>query len=329
MSNPKVSVIVPTLNRAALLKEAVASIFATGYQNLEILVIDDGSTDGTSQILEQLRARHPGVVAHLTHPGGRNLGVSASRNLGLQHATGEFVCFLDSDDLMLPTRFEHAIPYLCDHLEVQGIFESVEIAYPNGTAALHDYFSHLSSSRPSREDIVYSIGVIPSCGILVRRSLFAVSGYFNATKKIGEDYELWLRMSIAGTLASGRVGHAVARVRKHSGNTSGYSAPHVELTVLFDVMRWASRYNTATSIRHAITQKYFALLYYYLSHPAAGQLARAQAIMLMVQSAARFPNVCFSSSFWANLLRVVVGAPATSVPPRTGSASNLPRETNT
>jgi GT2 family glycosyltransferase len=300
MTPPKVSVIVPTFNRASLVAECLGSVLTTRYSNLEILVVDDGSSDRTEVVVERFRRSHPEVIRYLTHAGRLNLGVSASRNLGLKHATGEFVCFLDSDDLMLPCRFDHAVPYLLTHPEANGLFEAVQLVSAAGLVTLHDYFSTQLPPHPTREELISLLGVIPSPGLLVRRSIFGDCGTFDTAKRVGEDFEMWLRMSIVGRLVAGLPGVAVAQVRKHSGNTSAYSIPIVELQVLADVFRWA-RVRSPASVRRALKQKYFALLYYYLTRPRQMNLSIRTAFALMCHSVLRFPSALASASFWANL----------------------------
>jgi glycosyltransferase involved in cell wall biosynthesis len=99
MSAPLVSVIIPTYNRAALLCEAVESVLQQTYRNIEIIVIDDGSTDDTTAVMQKYADR----VRYTRRP---NAGVNAARNLGLKQARGEFVALLDSDDLWATYKIE-------------------------------------------------------------------------------------------------------------------------------------------------------------------------------------------------------------------------------
>ena len=96
---PCVSVIVPTFNRAWILKEAIDSVLAQNYRDFELIVIDDGSTDHTRDILHPYRDR-------LTVIRQANAGVSAARNRGIRAASGRLIAFLDSDDLWLPGKLE-------------------------------------------------------------------------------------------------------------------------------------------------------------------------------------------------------------------------------
>lgn len=101
---PLASVIVPFWNVRAFLSEAVDSVLAQTFQSWELLLIDDGSTDGSTQIARQYADRFPERIRYLEHDGHRNRGVAASRNLGICHAQGPYVAFLDADDVWFPNK---------------------------------------------------------------------------------------------------------------------------------------------------------------------------------------------------------------------------------
>lgn len=109
-----VSTIVPVRNRAALVVEAVGSVLAQTYRPIEIIVVDDGSTDETARICDQLAAEHPAEVRCLHQPPS---GVAAARNAGIAVARGEYVQFLDSDDLLEPAKFARQVAGLQAHPE--------------------------------------------------------------------------------------------------------------------------------------------------------------------------------------------------------------------
>lgn len=95
-----ITVIIPAFNRAPYIEEALSSVFMQAYPDIEVLVVDDGSTDGTYEILEKYHARR--LIRLLTHPGRANRGQSTALNLGLREAKGELVAILDSDDMFAP-----------------------------------------------------------------------------------------------------------------------------------------------------------------------------------------------------------------------------------
>lgn len=106
---PLVSVIIIFLNAAKFFEEAIESVFAQTDDNWELLLVDDGSTDPSTAIARLYVEREPGKIRHLEHPGHGNHGMSASRNLGIRHAQGKYVAFLDADDVWLPHKLEQQV----------------------------------------------------------------------------------------------------------------------------------------------------------------------------------------------------------------------------
>src|SRR5689334_6850738 len=104
-ANPLVSVVIPAFNRAFILPEALDSVLAQTWKDFEVLVVDDGSTDNTEEVLEPYVARHG--VRFLRQA---NQGPAAARNRGIEAARGKYVAFLDSDDLWLPIKLAVQIP---------------------------------------------------------------------------------------------------------------------------------------------------------------------------------------------------------------------------
>jgi glycosyltransferase involved in cell wall biosynthesis len=109
---PLVSVIIPFLNTEEFIQEAIDSVFAQTYDNWELLLVDDGSTDTSTDIAVYWVTQHPGRVRYLEHGGHRNRGAGASRNLGSRNARGKYVAFLDADDVWLPHKLEQQIAIL-------------------------------------------------------------------------------------------------------------------------------------------------------------------------------------------------------------------------
>ena len=100
-SNPLVSIIVPTYNRAGVLSRAIRSIFSQTYSNIEIIIVDDASCDDTGNVVESFMDDHIHYIRH-----DKNQGGSASRNTGIRSAKGSFIAFLDDDDEWLPEKLE-------------------------------------------------------------------------------------------------------------------------------------------------------------------------------------------------------------------------------
>jgi glycosyltransferase involved in cell wall biosynthesis len=123
-SKPLVSSVMIFLNAEKFIEEAIESVFAQTYENWELLLVDDGSTDDSTQIALGYAARYPEKVRYLEHPGRQNLGMSASRNVGISEARGEYISFLDSDDVWFPHALEQQRTALSSHPEVGMVYGS-------------------------------------------------------------------------------------------------------------------------------------------------------------------------------------------------------------
>jgi glycosyltransferase involved in cell wall biosynthesis len=119
---PLVSVVMPIYNVSAYLAEAIESVRAQTYPNWELLLCDDGSTDGSSEIAARYAALDPEQIRHLAHEGRANLGASAARNLGLRHARGEIIAMLDGDDVWLPEKLEAQIAILESRPDADALY---------------------------------------------------------------------------------------------------------------------------------------------------------------------------------------------------------------
>jgi glycosyltransferase involved in cell wall biosynthesis len=116
-----VSVIIPTYNRSALLSEAILSVYQQTYRPIECIVVDDGSTDDTFVLMKQVETLN-NINFKLLYIVQQNAGVQAARNTGTAAATGEYIQYLDSDDLLYPTKLEEQVAYLKEHPECDAVY---------------------------------------------------------------------------------------------------------------------------------------------------------------------------------------------------------------
>src|SRR4051812_18738530 len=126
-ATPLVSVIVPFLDVAPFLMEAIESVRAQTYANWELLLCDDGSSDGSSEIARGYAEREPARIRYLVHEGVSHQGASAARNLGLRHARGELIALLDGDDVWLPTKLAEQVAILRQHPEADAVYGLTEL----------------------------------------------------------------------------------------------------------------------------------------------------------------------------------------------------------
>jgi glycosyltransferase involved in cell wall biosynthesis len=184
-SEPLVSVIIPTYNRAVMVGRAIESVLAQVFRNYELIVVDDGSEDGTGRVLSQYRDR-------ITVLRQSRRGVSAARNLGIRKSKGRLIAFLDSDDLWLPDKLSHQTAFFRDRPEAL-ICQTEEIWIRNGRR-VNPKKRHRKSSGdiflPSLE-----LCLVSPSAVMLRRPLFDDVGCFDESLPACEDYDLWLRIS--------------------------------------------------------------------------------------------------------------------------------------
>ena len=188
---PRVSVVIPTYNRARTIGRAVDSALAQTYADLEVIVVDDGSTDDTQQVL----ARYGDAIRVLYQ---ENQERRVARNNGIRHACGEYIAFLDSDDLWLPNKLRRQVALLDRHPEVGLVYGQMFPIDPDGTWHL----------RPTRctgwgqpgpamifEQLVMR-NLIPTPTVVARKACFDHVGGFDPSLTCSEDWDLWLRIAV-------------------------------------------------------------------------------------------------------------------------------------
>lgn len=179
---PTVSAIIPTYNRAWALKRAIDSVLAQDFQDFEIVVVDDGSIDNTSEILQS----YPRIcVVKQDHR-----GVSAARNAGIARAAGRLITFLDSDDLWLPGKLSAQVEFFNSRPDAL-ICQTQEMWIRNGNH-VNPKKRHKKYSGMIFEQCLELCIVSPSA-VMMRRRLFDKIGAFDETLPVCEDYDLWLR----------------------------------------------------------------------------------------------------------------------------------------
>src|SRR5215207_9859205 len=201
-----VSVVIPCYNQAHFLGEAIESVLCQGYTNVEVVVVDDGSTDNASEVA----SRYAGAGVRLIRQ--ENRGRSAARNRGLDETQGKYVVFLDSDDRLLPEALEVGVKDLEAHPACAFVFGRTSVVGTGGSSPMTDYYGELL-----RGNYIGTPGAA-----MFRRSVFDSVGGFDTTLHAAEDYELYLR--VASEFPIHKHGELVLDYRQHGANTSRDSA---------------------------------------------------------------------------------------------------------
>jgi glycosyltransferase involved in cell wall biosynthesis len=213
---PRVSVIVPTFNRAQFIADAIESVLSQSYRDFELIVVDDGSTDRTGEIVSSI---HDPRLIFIRQ---ENRGRSHARNAALNIAQGELVAFLDSDDLYLPGKLEMQVAYMERHPEAGMIYTSARCIDQHG-ADLPARYRATHSGKIYKHIAFFRPVTITLPTVMVRRSLLTKVGGFDEHMSRFEDTDMWRRLSKEISI------HAIdvdtCKLRTHASNTLSAQNP--------------------------------------------------------------------------------------------------------
>lgn len=211
MGDPLVSVIIPTYNRASLIGQSLKSALNQTYRNCEIIVVDDGSTDNTRQVVESFGS----VIRYIYKD---NSGPSVSRNVGIREAKGEYVAFLDSDDLWEPTKVAKQVDVFlknpkaalvsCNYRFIDQINKVVK---DPGSA-----FGYQPDDFFVKDILQIRFPFGATTAFMIKRSVFDEVGFFNENLRISEDLDLLVRIGLKFTMAY--VDEVLISVRLHDNH---------------------------------------------------------------------------------------------------------------
>lgn len=205
---PLVSVIIPTYNRAEFLKSAIGSVLSQTYQNFEVIVIDDGSTDGTREIITSFSQDKIKYVYK------SNGGQSSARNEGIRLAKGEYIAFLDSDDLWDPRKLEKQLACFQKDPSFGMVFTNYRSIDKDGKV-LKEFQAepgYVLSGNFIKDLLEIRFPSVPS-SMMVKREAFEKVGYFNENLRISEDLDVWVRIGLS--FGVGYINEVLTSVRLH------------------------------------------------------------------------------------------------------------------
>ena len=213
MSNPLVSVVIPTYNSGKFIADALDSVFAQTYRPIEIILVDDGSTDKTAETIKEYQTSKANRTnrTNLTYIHQQNAGPSRARNIGIRAAKGEYIAFLDADDLWTKDKLEKQIRLFKKDPGIDVIFTDVKITrFKEGgiEEVLMFQKKELNKDFFEHEHIVINplkkllnLNFIPTSSVVTKRACFDRDIFFNEKRRYAEDWELWLRMSLCFNFA--------------------------------------------------------------------------------------------------------------------------------
>lgn len=184
------SIIVPAYNASRYIEKTLVSVFQQTFRSYELIVVDDGSSDSTVSIVETIFGRFQQFECHLVK--NVHQGIAATRNSGIRMARGEWVAFLDADDLWYPEKLRHIYEYLCVHPKCRWICHDEVCVSADGQRRVNRY-----GPRAGYEQLLFEGNCLSTSATAVRRTCLSEVGYFAENMDFNgvEDYELWLRLS--------------------------------------------------------------------------------------------------------------------------------------
>lgn len=263
----RASVIIPTYNRGKYVCEAIESVLGQTFQDFEVIVVDDGSTDDTRQRIEHYLPR-------IEYIHQKNAGPAAARNTGIAASKGEYVAFLDSDDLWLPNKLRLQVEFMDSNPQCGMVFADLcrfkgdQIVCPSffrereGQDASGDMFNKLIS-----EDFFHFLRhimyFIVTSTVLLRREVFDKVGTFDESLPVTEDYDMWLR--IARRYSIGAMDVCLVKYRVHDASLS-WTRATLYMDMLIRILEkqykaLLDQNDTKQKIRGYLAELYFELGY--------------------------------------------------------------------
>ncbi|EDL52137.1 glycosyltransferase family 2 protein [Vibrio mediterranei] len=192
----KISIIIPTYNCVEYLPKAVESVFSQTHQDIEVIVVDDNSTDNTSGYLNSISDSRMQIITT------SGLGASGARNLGINRASGDYIAFLDADDYWMPNKLERQLHFHQCHPELAGTFTNYQHVTEQYEEII-DCFGYWNQFQSdSRQYIVMNDAlefvlqnnVIGTSTVMIKAEIFRDIAPFDSNLEYGEDLDLWLRI---------------------------------------------------------------------------------------------------------------------------------------
>jgi len=213
---PTVSVLIPSYNHEQWLPHTLDSIIGQTYRDIEVIVVDDGSTDDSLAVAKEYAARHPSFIKVFTHADGANLGISRTDNEAVRRSNGRYLMSLDSDDVLYEKTIELQVNTLESDPQIGLVYGLADVIDSDGRRISSGIGNDTSFDRMPIEALIQD-NVIPAPTVMFRRQCIARLGAYN-DNLISSDYELWLRISAHYKIKF--IDKPLAMWRLHSYNAS-------------------------------------------------------------------------------------------------------------
>lgn len=291
---PLVSIIMIFFNEARFIEEAIASVLAQTYEYWELLLVDDGSTDGSTLIAQNYAEQYPEKIHYLEHENHQNRGMSATRNLGVSKAQGEYLAFLDGDDVYLPHKLEQQVTILNSQPEATIVY-----------GRTMDWFSWTGNLEDSQRDVIAPLGIETNtlikppvlfnlilqrqasspctCSVLIRRKIIEeVGGFAESFRGLYEDQVFFSKILLKSSAYA--VDECWDKYRRHPESCCSLAKKTGEYYYsgrLF-FLNWLEKYLTEQAIKNTEVWKALQKELFPYHHPILSRILKRISILLII-----------------------------------------------
>jgi glycosyltransferase involved in cell wall biosynthesis len=217
MTLPLVSVIMLTYNQVDFVEDALNSVLDQGYENLQIVVSDDASSDGTAEFVRQCAKQHPGrIIAAFNRD---NIGLTRNFNQALSRCSGTYVALLDGDDLFLPAKISSQVAFMEDNPSLAISYHNVEAFDSDSGQRLYLWFDRYPPRTVDARGLVRYGPFLPYPGVMMRRACLPPGGA-NERIAVGSDWLFWIETLATGDRLAKAFDGVLARYRRHPSNVT-------------------------------------------------------------------------------------------------------------
>jgi glycosyltransferase involved in cell wall biosynthesis len=213
---PFISVVIPTYNSGKYIAETLKNVFSQTYDDYELIVSDDGSSDNTVEIVKDIFREFPDKNTKLM--GNKHQGPGAARNRGIEAASGKWVSFLDSDDRWLEQKLQRVVDFIFSNHDINLVCHS-EIWHTGNGVKMLDY-SATYNNKINPFLSLYRQNCLSTSAVTVKRELLLKAGMFNESLPSAQDYDLWLRLSMLPEIKIGFIKEPLGLYITRDGNIS-------------------------------------------------------------------------------------------------------------
>ena len=238
MPIPTVSTILPNYNYARFIGETIESVMKQTYTDHELIIVDDGSTDNSIEVISSYEARYPGRIRLVKKANG---GLPSARNAALALCRGQFIAFLDSDDLWHEDYLRTMVSFFEQNPDAVAAYANAELFDSDSGRTLGHWFgprSFRTAYSGRCADKLFTRGnFIPIVTAMIRREVLDKVGVFDEHYRVGEDWDFWLR--VASRFDIHYIDRSLCRIRRHPKNLSFLPLnSYNKLRIYRKILRW-------------------------------------------------------------------------------------------